>query len=326
MGYSCKHACVTGGAGFIGSHVVGALLARGTEVTVLDNLSVGRESNVPRGARLIVGDVLDRAKVQEAIAGCDAVLHLAAKVAIRSSFEFVVEDATTNYVGTANVLRAVQQSNSVRKVIATSSMAVYADGPGPVPIDERYDTRPISPYGISKLAAENLTHAMCGAAGVESVVLRLFNTYGPGQALSPYVGVVTIFVNKLLNGEIPVIFGDGEQCRDFVHVEDVARGFVAALESDVSNETFNIGTGRPVSVNSVFQALQAALEAPTEAEHVPAVAGELRYSVANIAKAQHLLGYQPMHRFESSINPVAQEIRATQPNNAVPSLVKATRS
>lgn len=312
MGYRCRHACVTGGAGFIGAHVVRALLERGIEVTVLDNLSGGRRSNLPAPARLVVGDILDPRKVAEAIEGCDAVLHLAAKVAIRSSFEFVVEDAITNYAGTANVLRTVQLSGSVSKVITASSMAVYADSRRPAPIDEGYPTLPASPYGISKLAAEQLTHTMCGAEGRRSVVLRLFNTYGPGQALSPYVGVVTIFVNRLQAGDSPVIFGDGEQCRDFVHVEDVARGFVAALEADVSQETFNIGGGRPLSVNSLLEALERAMEVSIEPHFAPPVPGELRYSVADIGKAGRLIGYQPVHRFESSIHGVVREILAAR--------------
>jgi UDP-glucose 4-epimerase len=324
MGYRCQHACVTGGAGFIGSYVVRALLGRGIEVSVLDNLSVGRRSNLPAEARLVVGDILDPVKVNEALAGCDALLHLAARVAIRSSFDFVVDDTTTNCVGTACVLRCAQKTKSVRKVIATSSMAVYADGPGPVPLDEQYPTRPISPYGISKLAAESLTHTMCAAAGKHSTVLRLFNTYGPGQALSPYVGVVTIFVNKLLHGEIPVIFGDGEQCRDFVHAEDVAQGFVAALESDISGETFNVGSGRPLTVNAVFQAVKSVLGKSTHAEHVPAVPGELRYSVADIGKARRLLGYQPSHLFQSSINAAVQEIALQRTRSRPPLMVESS--
>lgn len=311
MGYRCQHACVTGGAGFIGSHVVRALLERGLKVTVLDNLSVGLRSNVPDGARLIVGDILDQAKVADALEGCDAVLHLAARVAIRSSFDFVVEDTTTNCVGTASLLKGAHKAGTVRKFVSTSSMAVYADGPGPSPLPEDYPTQPISPYGISKLASEGLTHTMCATAGINSVVLRLFNTYGPGQALSPYVGVVTIFVNKLLQQLRPAIFGDGEQCRDFVHVEDVAHGFLCALDTDVSSETFNIGSGVPISVNTVFRAIRAALGETADADHLPAVPGELRYSVADIEKARRLLGYHPNHRFEKSIDAVVREIAAT---------------
>jgi UDP-glucose 4-epimerase len=231
-----KHACVTGGAGFIGSHLVEALLRKRVGVTVLDNLSVGRRENVPSGVPIVVGDILDTELVADTLSGCDVVFHLAARVAIRSSFEFAVQDTMTNVVGTASVLRAARNAGSVRKVITASSMAVYGDALDKVPFPETLDTAPISPYGVSKLAAERLTHLMCGEAGMQSTVLRLFNTYGPRQALSPYVGVITIFINRLLSEERPTIFGDGEQCRDFVHVQDVAAAFVGAMDTNVSGE------------------------------------------------------------------------------------------
>jgi nucleoside-diphosphate-sugar epimerase len=233
---------------------------------------------------------------------------LAARVAIRASFDHVVEDTTCNVAGTASVLRAAGDSSTVRKFITASSMAVYSDGPGPVPIPESYRAEPVSPYGISKLAAERLTHCLCAAKGVDSVVLRLFNTYGPGQAFSPYVGVVTIFVNRMLKGEEPDIFGDGEQCRDFVHVQDVAGAFVQAMDAEVTGETFNVGTGIPVSVNSVFHSVRQAMGLSLAARYVPAVPGELRYSVADIGRAQKALGYEPTHSFDSSVGQVVEEI------------------
>jgi UDP-glucose 4-epimerase len=308
MDHPCKRACVTGGAGFIGSRLVRALLAREIPVTVLDNLSVGKRENVPSQARLVVGDILDSDGVCQAIDGCDAVIHLAARVAIRSSFEFVIEDTQTNVTGTANLLRNVQRSKSVRKLITASSMAVYADAPAPLSLPESHSTEPISPYGISKLAAEKLTHAMCASAGVSSVVLRLFNTYGPGQALSPYVGVVTIFINRLKAGLAPTLYGDGEQCRDFVHVDDVVQGFLGAMDHDVSGETFNIGSGKPRSVNSVLRALQNVMGTEIATMHAPAVPGELRNSVADITRARMRLHYEPRHEFESSLSEVVAQV------------------
>ena len=303
---------VTGGAGFIGSHLVRALIERGERVTVFDNLSVGLRENVPAGATLVVGEVTDAAAVEQAMAGHSAVVHLAARVAIRSSFDFAVEDTHVNVVGTAAVMRAAHRGGSVKRVLSASSMAVYTDSPTPVPIGEAHPTRPISPYGISKLALEQLVHGMAQSAGMGSAVLRFFNTYGPGQALSPYVGVVTIFANALLAGKTPTIFGDGEQCRDFVHVADVVQACLRALDSDVTGETFNVGTGKATSVNRLFALVQDALEIPLAATHAAAVPGELRYSIADIGKARQLLGYAPQHSLERSLPEVVRAIASAK--------------
>lgn len=308
MGLTFRRACVTGGAGFIGSKLARELLSLGLEVTVIDNLSVGLRSNVPAGAELVEADILDIPRTEAAIRGCDIVFHLAARVAIRSSFEFVVEDTMANVSGTASVVRAAQRSGSVRKVVSTSSMAVYSDAPSPAPVSESHPVIPVSPYGISKLAAESLTHNMCGVAGLDSVVLRLFNTYGPGQKFSPYVGVVTIFVNKLAASETPVIFGDGLQARDFVHVQDIVRGFVCAMQAQVSGETFNIGTGRATTVNEVYRLVSSHMGSNVQPQRAAAVPGELRYSVADISKARRLLNYAPRHELASGIGPVVDEI------------------
>jgi UDP-glucose 4-epimerase len=251
---------VTGGAGFIGSHLAQALLAHGESVTVFDNLSVGLRENVPQGVRLVVGDVTNPDALEEAMGGHRAVVHLAARVAIRSSFDFAVEDTLTNVVGTAAVMRAARRAGGIERVVAASSMAVYSDSATPAPIGESHATHPISPYGISKLALEQLVHGMAKAAGISSAVLRFFNTYGPGQQLSPYVGVVTIFANALRDGKVPTIFGDGEQCRDFVHVFDVVSALQLALATPgVSGETFNVGTGVATSVNRLFDLVRSAL-------------------------------------------------------------------
>ncbi|MCA9772830.1 MAG: NAD-dependent epimerase/dehydratase family protein, partial [Myxococcales bacterium] len=303
-----EKACVTGGAGFIGTHLVRALVGRGIEVTVLDDLSLGRRERVPPEARLLVGDILDPKAAAEAVRDADIVFHLAARVAIRSSFECVVEDTRTNVVGTAQMLRAAADAGTVRKFIATSTMAVYAVAPDPKPIPESHPTEPISPYGISKLAAERLTHSMARATGMESAVLRLFNTYGPGQTLTPYVGVVTIFVNKLRAGERPTVFGDGEQARDFVHVEDVVQGYLRAMDAAVTGETFNIGSGRPMTVNEVLARLQAILGTQVEPIRAPAAVGELRYSIADVSQARRLLGYEPKHCFNDTVKSVVSEI------------------
>lgn len=305
-----RHACVTGGAGFIGSHLTKALLERGIQVTIIDNLSTGTMRNVPNEARLIVADVLDEPRYQDPLKDCDIVFHLAARVAIRSSFDFVVEDSMANVCGTAAILRASQRAGLVKKIISTSSMAVYADVSDPIPIPETHSTQPISPYGISKLAAEQLTHSFGASTGIDTVVLRLFNTYGKGQKYSPYVGVVTIFINKLRAGEKAIIFGDGEQARDFVHVEDVVSGFLGAMDADVRQQTFNIGTGIPRTVNSVYDTIARFVGSGDAPEHAGSVAGELRYSIADISKAQQILHYSPKHDFSVSIKSVVDEVLA----------------
>jgi UDP-glucose 4-epimerase len=303
-----RRVCVTGGAGFIGARAAGLLLTHGFEVVVLDNLSVGRPERVPGGARLVVGDIRDADAVAEAFNGCDAVLHLAARVAIRSSFEFSVEDGEVNYVGTASVLRGAHAA-AVRHVIFASSMGVYADSPAPVPIRETHPTAPASPYGISKLAGESLVHVICARYGMRSTVLRLFNTFGPGQEYSPYVGVVTIFVRRLQAGDPVDIFGDGEQARDFVHVDDVAAAFVAATERSMpTGETLNVGSGVPTTVNQVYSVIQDALGVQVPPIYRPPAPGELRNSVADIGKARRLLGYAPAHRFSTAAVQVAAEI------------------
>ena len=301
---------MTGGAGFIGSRLVDRLLERGMRVTVLDNLSVGLRENIPAAARFVEGDILNPGDCRNALEDCDLLIHLAARVAIRSSFDYVVEDTMCNVVGTASILREAVNGGSVKKVISASSMGVYSGADTPTPITENHPTVPASPYGVSKLALEQLTHCMAAAAGLERVVLRLFNTYGPGQRLSPYVGVITIFINKLQAGERPTIFGDGCQARDFVHVDDVANGFLAAMNSDANGETLNIGTGVPHTVNQVFAAVAGIFKSDLRPIYAPGVPGELRFSIASIERARLLLGFRPAFKFEESIPAVVAQVLA----------------
>ena len=305
-----RRACVTGGAGFIGSHLVEQLINLGMEVSIIDDFSTGKSSRVHPDARLVEGSILDETKVAQAMDSAEIVFHLAARVAVRSSFEFVVEDARTNIEGTAAALRVAGRTSTVRRFVSTSSMAVYSDSLSMTPVSEDHATNPISPYGVSKLAAERLTHLYCAHSGKESVVLRLFNTYGPGQTFSPYVGVVTIFVNLLRRGETPTIYGDGLQERDFVHVQDVVQGFVRAMGDTSSGETFNIGSGEALTLNSLYQHVAESMGSQLIPQYSPAAIGELRCSVASIAKARQKLGYSPGHKFEQALPAVVAEICA----------------
>ncbi len=309
MSFDFKRVCVSGGAGFIGSKLVCELIQRGMEVVVIDNLSVGSRENVHPNATLIEGDILDLDIASKA-ASCDVVFHLAARVAIRSSFKFVTEDTMTNVIGTVNLLRAVTTSeSSVRKFLFTSSMAVYADAEYPEPVRENHMLEPLSPYGVSKLAGEMLVKQLCAESNIESGILRLFNTYGTGQAFSPYVGVVTIFAKKMLEGNVPSIFGDGRQCRDFVHVEDVVQALIKAMDDSRDGSVYNIGSGNGLTVNDVYQQISNALDFSEEAQYVERASGEMRYSIANIDKAVQELGYKPLHTFNTAIIDVLNEIK-----------------
>jgi UDP-glucose 4-epimerase len=305
-----RRALVTGGAGFIGSHLVERLLQEGMQVVVLDNLSVGKRENVPAEAEFVLGDVRDPDAVAAAVSGTDAVFHLAARVSIRASVAGFYEDAATNLMGTLNVLRACTSRNS-RKLVYASSMAVYADSPKPVPLSESYHTIPISPYGVAKLASERYAMLVAAESGFEAVALRYFNTYGPRQTFTPYVGVITIFVQHLLRGDRPVIFGDGEQCRDFVYVGDVVEATFRAMLSDAHGETFNVGSGEAISVSQIASLLCARLRPDISPRYGPAHPGELRNSVADISKAQQLLGYEPRARLEDKIDEVISWNRGT---------------
>ena len=303
---SFSHALVTGGAGFIGSHLTRALLDAGRRVTVLDNLSVGRRDVVPDAARFVHGDIRDAAAVTDALTGVDCVFHLAAQVTIRGSFDRFYEDLDTNVMGTARLLGAVEPA-SVRWFVLASSMAVYADADSPAPIGESHPTQPLSPYGIGKLAAEGVARQILGARGIPFTAVRYFNTFGPGQTYTPYVGVITIFITRLLRGEPPVIFGDGGQQRDFVHVGDIAAGTMAAPGH--APGTYNLGTGRGTSLNQLAALLVQRLAPGVAPQHAPAQAGELRYSVADISAARAALGYSPTRSLETDLDDVIADVR-----------------
>jgi len=300
------HALVTGGAGFIGSHLSRALVAEGRRVTVLDNLSVGRREAVPAGARFVQGDVRDAAAVAEALRDVDCVFHLAAQVTIRGSFDRFVEDLDTSVMGTACVLRALDPA-AVGWFTLASSMAVYADAPSPVPIDESHRTEPLSPYGVGKLAAECLCRQILAARGIPFTALRYFNTFGPGQTYTPYVGVITIFVTRLLAGDSIAIFGDGEQQRDFIHVDDIVAGTTATPGAPPG--TFNLGTGRGTSLNRLASMLIGRLAPQQRAIHAAPQTGELRYSVADIGAARTALGFAPARTLERDLEEVIHSVR-----------------
>ena len=290
--------------GFIGSHLSRALIERGVKVVILDNLSVGKMDNVPEQAEFVHGDVCSHADVSRALSGVDVVFHEAARVSIRDSMENFYEDARTNLLGTVNVLKCCEKEETVKKIVYASSMAVYADAPSPVPIAEDYLQAPISPYGVSKLASEKYCLLFSKQTGIDTHVLRYFNTYGVGQTFTPYVGVITIFIRRLLMGEAPLIYGDGNQQRDFVHVNDIVGANLLSMESKAPSGIFNIGSGIGKSVNEIGALIRQRMNVDIPFGRADAHPGELRCSIADIDKARRHLGYEPVEKLEDNIDEI----------------------
>jgi UDP-glucose 4-epimerase len=254
-----RNALVTGGAGFIGSHLATRLLADGFAVTVLDNFATGRREAVPEGATLLEGDVGDRARVDEVFARerFSVVFHVAGQASIRLSFERPEVDLGTNVVGTVNVVRACVETG-VERLVNASSMTAYGE-PDEVPTPEDVACVPVSYYGVTKYAAERYAQIAGAVPGVATAVtsLRMFNVYGPGQSISnPYQGVLAIFIGNVLRGEPITIHGDGKQTRDFVYIEDVVDAWMRVLDdARTFGRVLNVGSGRETSVNELADAV-----------------------------------------------------------------------
>jgi len=241
---------VTGGAGFIGSHTVDALVKNGYEVAVVDNLSNGRKENINKDAKFYeIGVESEKLKRVFESERPDMAIHLAAQISLRKSVEDPMFDARQNILGSINLLQCCKEFE-VGKIVYASSAAVYGE-PRYLPVDEKHATKPASPYGLSKLAAEEYIKLYHRMRGLDYVILRYANVYGPRQMPGGEAGVVAIFTDRMLHNKPPAVFGDGEQTRDFVYVEDVASANLLALKNG-KNEVFNIGSGKETSVNDVF--------------------------------------------------------------------------
>ena len=279
---------VTGGAGFIGSHLTERLLADGFEVTVFDNLVTGSGANVPADATFVEGDVGDRAVVDEVVAAerFDAVLHIAGQASIRLSFAEPEIDLRTNVVGTVNVLRACVESG-VPRLVNASSMTAYGE-PDVIPTPESAACVPVSYYGVTKYAAERYAHVTGARSDVDLAVtsLRMFNVYGPRQSTAnPYQGVLAIFIGNVLRGEPITVHGDGTQTRDFVFVEDVVDAWLRVLGApETAGAVLNVGSGRETSVNELADAVLAAFGESRdtwEMRHEDVQLGDQRRSAAD---------------------------------------------
>ena len=346
-----RRVLVTGGAGFIGCHVVAALLARGDDVRVLDSLI--EQVHPPGGPRpkilsdveFIHGDVRDPDLVGDAIAGVDQVIHLAAEVGVGQSMYAIDRYVSVNDQGTAVLFQQLIE-RPVERVVTASSMSIYGEGlyraadgtvfsnivrpatrPGagwdpvgpegeiltPLATPETKPPSLASVYALTKYVQERLTLCVAPAYGMQGVALRLFNVYGAGQALSnPYTGVLAIFASRLLNGERPMVFEDGLQRRDFVHVEDVADAFLLALEAPAAaGRALNIGSGRDVTVNAVAATLASAMGVPHLAPEVTGKArtGDIRHCFGDIGEAACVLGFKPRRDFAASMGAVVEWVR-----------------
>jgi dTDP-L-rhamnose 4-epimerase len=339
---------VTGGAGFIGTHLVRRLLESGDDVVVLDSFEpqvhAEEPPSVPSGVTLFRGHVGDVELADQALVGIDRVAHLASAVGVGQSMYEIDRYVRRNTLDTATFLeRLVACDPLPKRLVVASSMSIYGEGeyecpthgpvaPGPrpetqlvareweclcptcgqvlLPMGTR-ETKPLVPtsvYAITKRDHEELSLVVGGAYGIPSMALRFFNVYGPGQALSnPYTGVAAIFASRLLNRRAPIVFEDGLQSRDFIHVDDIVEGIVRALESDVSGIPVNLGTGRSVTVDEIATTLSRELGIDIEAERNDAYrAGDIRHCFADASRAEELLGFRARVTFEEGMGDLAR--------------------
>jgi UDP-glucose 4-epimerase len=300
-------AVVTGGAGFIGSHVVDALLARGDEVAVVDTLVTGKRENVSGGAELHVRDIREPLEDVFDAVQPEAVFHLAAQADVRVSVDRPVEDAEVNVIGTIRVLEAARR-HSAQVIFSSTGGAIY--GECNVPAVETAPCEPLSPYGTAKLAAEEYIRAYNRLYGTGHVALRYGNVYGPRQDPHGEAGVVAIFLGALARGEQAYVFGDGLQARDYVYVGDVAHATTAALGQE--GGVFNVGTGRDTSVVDLYALCARVAGSDAAAEHAPPRLGELFRSVLDPELAAHELGFRAMVELEDGLQATWDWVQGTQ--------------
>ena len=288
---------VTGGGGFIGSHVATELLRRGHSVRILDNFSTGRRSNlaaISAEIELIEADIRDYERVAAATSRCDVVLHQAALASVPHSIADPLANNAINITGTVNILLAARDQGS-RRVIFASSSAVYGPTAGGEPTREDHPTTPISPYATAKLATEGYARSFHTAYGLETVGLRYFNVFGPRQdPTSQYAAAIPNFIDAMLRGQAPLIYGDGEQSRDFVYVANVVHANLCAMHAPrAPGNAYNVASGRPITINRLVDELRRLLPTDIRAVHGAPRTGDIRHSSADIARAQADLGYAP---------------------------------
>jgi len=298
------HYLVTGGAGFIGSNTVDELVRRGNSVTVLDDLSAGKEANLAKVREQITfirGTITDRETVEKACRGVDYVLHLAARTSVPRSVKQPVESNQINVDGTLNVLVAARDAG-VRRVVFAGSSSVYGDTPT-LPKHEDMPANPISPYGVTKLVGELYGRVFHRTYGLDFVAVRYFNVFGPRQDPgSQYSGVLSLFITAMRDGGQPCVFGDGEQSRDFTFVQNVVTANVLACETPgIGGRSFNLGTGGRYTLNHTLRLLEQFAGRPANAKYGPPREGDIRDSQADISQAAQAFGYKPQVNFEEGL-------------------------
>jgi nucleoside-diphosphate-sugar epimerase len=293
---------VTGGAGFIGSHLVEELLRRGHRVRVADNLSTGKRHNIDAATsaaapktevEVVIGDLADSAVAQQAVDGMDVVLHQAAIPSVPRSIDDPLTSHRSNIDATVSVLVAAREAR-VKRVVFAGSSSEYGDTPT-LPKHEDMPVNPLSPYALQKVVGEQYLQQFTRHYGLDTVSIRYFNVFGPRQDPgSPYSGVISLFIKALIEGKAPIIYGDGEQTRDFTYVANVVDGVLRAADAPaVSGEVMNVATGTRVSLNQLLATLQKIMGTSLTATYGPPRQGDVRDSQADISKAERLLGYKP---------------------------------
>jgi nucleoside-diphosphate-sugar epimerase len=294
---------VTGGAGFIGSHIGAALAAQGDEVQILDDFSTGHESNVEAvgKARVFRGSVTDLELVRQAVEGCDYVYHQAALASVPRSVEDPITSTRVNVMGSLNVLVAARDAGVKRFIYAASSSA-YGDSEV-LPKVETMREAPKSPYAVAKLSSEQFVSVFATVYGMQTLCIRYFNVFGPRQdPNSPYAAVIPLFVDALLEGRAPVIHGDGEQSRDFTFVENVVHANLLALRAPrLGGETVNVALGDRVTLNELYRQLAGLVGSDIAPEYGPERVGDVKHSQADITRARQLLGYEAQVPFEEGL-------------------------
>jgi nucleoside-diphosphate-sugar epimerase len=304
---------VTGGAGFIGSHLAEELTRRGASVRVVDSLITGKRRNLDhlKGVEFIEGDLADLSVAKRAVEGCAFVLHQAAIPSVPRSVKDPITSNRANIDATLNILVATRDAG-VKRVVYAGSSSAYGNTET-LPKHEKMPTGPLSPYALQKLVGEQYMQLFTNLYGLETVTIRYFNVFGPRQdPSSPYSGVISLFISALAEGRQPTIYGDGEQTRDFTYVANVVDGVLRACEAPkASGEVINVATGGRISLNKLFQTVRALTGSSVEPIYGPERAGDVRDSQADITKARELLGYTPTVMLEEGLKRTLEWYRAS---------------